>query len=76
MYPAILLHRLQEVEDLMRRLEETIERQRQMIAWLVVADHDARGARLFLARLEANYAKHVGARDQLITPALGSAHVP
>ena len=58
-------HRLQEVESQVRRLEENIAFQQQMIARLEQGGHDVRAARMFLRRLKGQQAKLVAERDRL-----------
>jgi len=60
-----LERRLQAAEGLVKRLEENIVFQRQMIATLDGGGHDVKAARMFLRRLEAKQAKDVADRDRL-----------
>jgi formyltetrahydrofolate hydrolase len=62
---AALQRRLQDAKGLVRRIEENIVFQRQMIATLDGGGHDVKAARMFLRRLEAKQAKYVADRDRL-----------
>jgi hypothetical protein len=62
---ATLHRRLQAVEALLQRMEESIAFQGRMIATLELGDHDVRAAKMFLRRLEAKHARHVADRDLL-----------
>jgi hypothetical protein len=62
---AALQRRVQNTEDLMQRVGESIVFQRQMIATLERGGHDMKAAKMFLKWLEAQQAKLVAERDRL-----------
>jgi hypothetical protein len=61
-----LQRRLQRVESLAQRLAANVAFQLETIATLEQGGHDARAAKMFLRRLEAEHAMHVADRDRLL----------